>query len=434
MLLMLRKIPDIVISSISASRLFACLMLFSLLQETKAQCNGRYQATIFNSVEETSVKYGENINSDGRREELYLDVYEPTGDIELNRPLIIFAHGGAFLNGFDRKSSEIVSLCKSLATMGYVCASFDYRDESNPVAMLSEERIIKAIFRSVQDGKAAIRYFKKSAAEGNPFAIDPDQIIFGGVSAGAVLALDLVYVTDMNMLPWPWNIWVRQLGGGLEGNSGNPGFNTDVKGIINISGAINKPYFLDGNNVPMLHIHGTADHIVSYGAGKPIFGFPLFPVMYGSKIIHEEALERGINSTLISYPGKGHVPLFNNWPFDTRINPEIFDSTIRQISNFAYSLLDCGQVITGLPSDNLNSDIALYPNPTSGQINLTVPDQLAHSNVAIFSATGSEVYNSYLNGKSFYTNLTIPDGLYLLRITSSGNDVNEYFKRLIISR
>ena len=431
---MLRKFVDVVILTRPANRLFACLLIFLFLQESNAQCNGRYQTAIFNSVEVTTVKYGENINSDGRQEELYLDVYEPAGDIELNRPLIIFAHGGAFLDGFTRKSSEIVKLCETLATMGFVCASFDYRDESNPVAMLSEERIIKAIFRSVQDGKTAIRYYKKSATEGIPFAIDPDQIILGGVSAGAVLALDLVYVTDMNMLPWPWNIWVRQLGGGLEGNSGNPGFNTDVRGIINISGAINKPSFINGNNVPMLHIHGMADWVVSYGAGKPFFGFPLFPVMYGSKIIHEEALERGINSTLILYPGKGHVPLFNNWPFDTRINPEIFDSTIRHISNFAYSLLDCSKLVTSLPNDHKNDSISLFPNPTSGQFNLTVPDQLANSNISIFSITGTEVYNSYLNGKSFYTNLTIPVGTYLLRITSTGNDVNEYFKRLVISR
>lgn len=412
-------------------KLLVYLFLFFISTENMAQCNGRYQSVIFNSVEITTVKYGENKNSDGHLEELFLDVYEPAGDIETDRPIILFAHGGAFIDGFSRKSSEIVKLCKTLATMGFVCASFDYRDESNPLTLMFEERIIKAIFRSVQDGRAAIRYIKKSASEENPFGIDPNQIIIGGVSAGAILALNLVYVTEINMLPWPWNIWVQQLSGGLVGNSGNPGFNTDVRGVINISGAIGKPYFLAGNNVPLLHIHGKVDNIVYLGVGRP-FGLPFIPVMYGSKIIHENALERGISSKLVVYPGIGHVPLFNNFPLDNGINQEIFDSTISQISNFVYQLLDCSSIITSLPEDEVNGSITLYPNPTSGQLNLILPDQLVNSEVTIFSASGSEVYKLNMNGKSLHTNLTLAPGTYFLRFTSPKNTTNEYLRRLVV--
>jgi para-nitrobenzyl esterase len=419
----------------------ALLLLFIFPNVSKAQCHGRYLTSIFNEVEVTSVKYGENINSDGQLEELYLDVYEPTGDIETNRPLIILAHGGAFikgelfdLNGLTYKSGTVVKLCKTFASMGYVCASIEYRRESNPLALLFEERMIKAIFRSVHDGKAAIRYFKKNAAEGNQFAIDPNQIIIGGESSGAILALHLPYITDLDMLPGLWYSWAQQLGGDLEGNSGNPGYNTDVRGIINVSGAFGKPEFIKGNNIPLLHIHGTADPIVPYGVDNP-FGIPWLPNMYGSMIIHEKALEEGIKSTLITYPGRGHVPYIRNFPIDNSLNPEIWDSTISQISNFAYSLLDCNpdnQVVTGL-QDKLNSTIQLFPNPTSGHINLTVTNELANSKVSIFSVDGSEVVNLTMNGINLQNQLSLPPGIYFIRITSPGKTAKEYYRRFIVS-
>ena len=93
--------------------------------------------------------------------------------------------------------------------------------------------MIKAVIRSIQDGKAAIRFFKKSALEQNEFRVDPNQVIIGGVSAGAILALNLAYLTDSEMLPPHWAAWASQVGG-LEGNTGNPGYDTDVIGIINI--------------------------------------------------------------------------------------------------------------------------------------------------------------------------------------------------------
>lgn len=408
-------------------------------QIAAGQCDGRYQTAIFESMRMTTVKYGENINSDGQLEELFMDIYEPVGDTELNRPAILLAHGGAFMDGFDRTGGDVMHLIRRLALMGFVCASFDYRDESNPLALGFPEIMIKAIGRAAQDGKAAVRFFKKSAEEGNPFGIDPDQIAIGGVSAGAILSLNLAYVTRRDMLPYPWNVWNDQIGG-LEGNSGNPGYDNNVIGIINISGALGRPYWINGNNVPILNIHGTSDPIIRYGTGSP-FGIPWLPKMYGSKVIQELAEEAGISSTLITYPGRGHVPYFNylvSLPDNDEpmLNQEVLDSTIRHISAFVYSLLDCNpdkQVITGI-TDDISANITIYPNPSSGWLNLSVPDQLIRSNVFIYSANGSVMKNTQLEGTDLSMQLNVPPGIYLLQIIPDDASGSMISRKLIVTR
>ena len=52
--------------------------------------------------------------------------------------------------------------------------------------------LIRSVWRGYHDGKAAMRYFRKTAAEdGNPWGIDPDRIYFAGVSAGGFIGLHL---------------------------------------------------------------------------------------------------------------------------------------------------------------------------------------------------------------------------------------------------
>ena len=118
----------------------------------------RYRESIFNTVAtaQTNIKYGAASvwtlpygNTD-----LFLNVYQPTGDIHTQRPLIIFAHAGGFLNG-NKDVDDMVALCDSFARKGYVTATIDYRKGFNPVSNGSAER---AVYRGVQDGKAAVLF------------------------------------------------------------------------------------------------------------------------------------------------------------------------------------------------------------------------------------------------------------------------------------
>ena len=106
--------------------LMAAMGLFSA--SSFAQCtNGRYASDVFPNVTTTSgIAYGANTSYVGANTVLTLDFYEPTGDTETARPLIIFAHGGSFIGG-SSTDLDVASLCDHFAQKGYACASINYR-------------------------------------------------------------------------------------------------------------------------------------------------------------------------------------------------------------------------------------------------------------------------------------------------------------------
>src|SRR4051812_4023262 len=138
--------------------LLFCSLLVLLKFHTEAQCNGRYLQNIFDSVTVIrDVQFGSSVTSDGDTMILTMDVYVPVGDIETQRPLIIWAHGGSFLGG-DKNTIESSLPCNAMAKKGYVTASINYRLESDPLGLIHPDVMIKAVMRAVQDYKAAIRF------------------------------------------------------------------------------------------------------------------------------------------------------------------------------------------------------------------------------------------------------------------------------------
>jgi para-nitrobenzyl esterase len=70
--------------------------------QTCSDC--RFITPVFDSVTVSTVKFGEGKNVDGNNQELYMDIYQPFGDTMTNRPVAIFAFGGAFVQGLTRLS------------------------------------------------------------------------------------------------------------------------------------------------------------------------------------------------------------------------------------------------------------------------------------------------------------------------------------------
>ena len=90
------------------------------IQESSAQCNGRYQSDIYTNVDVTSnIQYGSNLDLDNNNVNLMMDIYQPQGDTASMRPLVIFAHGGSFIGG-SKTSADMVYFCTELAKKGYV--------------------------------------------------------------------------------------------------------------------------------------------------------------------------------------------------------------------------------------------------------------------------------------------------------------------------
>ena len=105
------------------------------------------------------------------QEPLLADIFLPPKK-ELNRPAILFVHGGGWIEG-DR--SQLRGYGILLARLGFVTMCNSYR--------LSNEAHWPA---QIQDVKCAIRYLRANAQK---LGIDPERIGVSGNSAGGHLSL-----------------------------------------------------------------------------------------------------------------------------------------------------------------------------------------------------------------------------------------------------
>jgi len=324
------------------------ILLISVLitHITLAQCNGRYESAIFNSVDTTTVYYSDNIiyQDDFHK----MDIYIPNGDTVTNRPLIIFLHGGSFLGG-DKAQTECVDFCTEFAKKGYVTASPNYRyaDDAQSFALFQEEQY-KTVLKSVSDIKGAIRYFRHSFANGNPYGIDENAIFIGGSSAGAVAALHLAYIDNMSDLPTivaepltggSFNVQqlVASIGGDLEGDAGYFNYSSKVNGVISFAGGINDVNWIDSNDEPLVSCQGDIDQTVSYNCG-PGLGVPTVLELCGTSAMHPQAdLVNIINEKLV-FTGADH-----GWCSAGNNDPK-FIQAMNFTTTFLYPLLPCNDI------------------------------------------------------------------------------------------
>ncbi len=258
-----------------------------------AQKQQRFKNEVFTAIDSLkNIQYGEAVNIKGESEKLLLDIYAPTADTLKKRPLIVFIHGGGFVNG-DKGTGYPMIYTTGFAKRGYLSSSINYRlGVENPK---SNTVYFEAMYRAVQDAKAAIRFFRKNAQQ---YGIDTSKIYVAGGSAGAMTALQLAYL-DQNEVPSYINI--SKLGS-LEGTSGNEGFSSKVSGVINCWGAMIDYKWINAGDVPFFSVHGTGDKIVPFDSAFNYNGFK-----YGSKIIYNRGLELGIPVGLKLYENAGHT-------------------------------------------------------------------------------------------------------------------------------
>ena len=374
----------------------------SLSAQTIIDCtSSRYDTEVFSSVNTSPNRvFGSNFNTSGTLVQLSLDVVEPSGDTAAMRPLIIWAHGGSFVTG-TRQDNDVVALSNRFAKRGSVCASIDYRlgipfppDQTGAT---------QAVYRAVQDMKAAVRYFRQDAATTNTFKIDPNRIYVGGSSAGAFTALHLAYLDDVSELPVEIDTVAL---GNLEGNSGNPGYPSNVSGVINLCGAIGNRTWMQPNDEPLCSMHGTTDQTVPY-ATATIFLFNVYPLMVvdGSYSINEYADQIGVDNTLYTYFGAGHVPYLANAAY--------MDTTVRFVSNFLYQQLGCQPsdpnplpntfTTTAVNELNLTLPVELFPNPASSYCMIRSDEVIRE--IRVRDLMGRMVLQTAVGRSDFFVNL-----------------------------
>ncbi len=300
------------------------LMLISVVIVAHTTDAGtRYKDHVFSSVVSTkNIPFGSSMNIDSSTDSLFLDFYEPSGDTLQRRPLVVCIHGGSLVTG---NRSEMGSFCTDFAERGYVAATIDYRlGIESPKGVTT---ILEALLRGVQDMKAAVRFFRAHAAE---YGIDTSQIYLEGSSAGSMVVVHYAYwdedeiPPDVNQTKW----------GNIEGTSGNPGYSTAIKGIINYCGAIVNPAWVNAGEVPIASIDGLADTIVPQDSGvSGDFGIKLF----GGIAIGRIATQIGIYNQGVYFPGQGHGGGVDSLPGFS--------------SNFLYSLM----VLSSTPQQDFTS-------------------------------------------------------------------------------
>ena len=75
------------------------VLLFIMSSQLFSQCDGRYENEIFDEVSKTIVEYTDVYAWSALDSGLDMDIYQPVGDTATNRPLLIFAHGGVYVEG-----------------------------------------------------------------------------------------------------------------------------------------------------------------------------------------------------------------------------------------------------------------------------------------------------------------------------------------------
>lgn len=402
-------------------KVLLALSLVSFLN-AHAQCDGnRYLNYIFNDVQVTSdVPYGQNVKYDGTSQTLLCDIYQPVGDNVTNRAAVIVAHGGFFLSG-SKTGADVVPICERLAKMGYVAISMEYRLGVNITADLSGP-MTEAVMRGVQDGKAAVRFLRKTVAvDGNPYNIDANEIYIAGSSAGGYIALHMAYLDEMAELPSYVNLSNPGLTGELEGESGNPGYPSDVKAIVNICGAIGDTAWIHAGDEPALLFHGTNDQTVPYGSAMQ-YAFGVAPVVEvdGSHSINERMDQIGLEHCFEIYEGQDHVPHMTN--------AAILDTTMSIMSNFLTHHicsipLDCSYRTITVGTEELSAleeDLLIYPNPANSTLFIASNDMKA---IEVYNMTGELVGTEFNSSRMEVSNL--PNGLYVFRLTTSKGKTNK---------
>jgi len=279
-----------------------CFPLFTTAQPC------RYELRIFSAFNKTAnVVYGnapalnspyifENSTSN---QNLAMDIFEPSGDTAQKRALIIFAHSGGFLNG-TKDNPDMQALCDSFSRRGYVTASLNYRLGFNPFSSAASER---AVWRGIQDGSAAVRFFKQNAAL---YKIDTNRIFMWGSSAGAFLALGLAYIDDAERPASTYSGSLRPDLGCKDCAGNNFAFNSKITGIISCWGATGDTAWIqNNNNTPVQLFHGTADATVPFTEGYP-FGLTTIAYVRGSQQINEQLNRTSIYHEFYYETGLGH--------------------------------------------------------------------------------------------------------------------------------
>jgi hypothetical protein len=302
-------------------------------------------------------------------------LFEPAGDTETERPLIIYMHTGNFfpfpLNGSCSGTitdSTNIAMAGRLASMGYVVALASYRQgwlPTHPQELVRRFSLINGAYRGVQDVNTYIRHFK---ATSDVVGIDPDKIVVWGQGTGGYLSLATAYLnqyeeilqtSDPNkfLLPNPTGGTIPMIIPAYNGDIGGIGdigngpghiglvdttysavsslpvgdtlftpnyetltdINDDFALAVNTGGALGDSTWMSAGEVPIISVHTTFDPFAPYETDVLLVPTATGPQpvveVSGSYDVQRIATRLGLNDIFNTIPA-------GNDPIGDAINPE----------------------------------------------------------------------------------------------------------------
>jgi hypothetical protein len=303
----------------------------------------------------------------------------------------------------------------------------------------------------VQDLRAAVRFFYKDKKTTDTYKIDTNNIYVGGSSAGAITALHLAYLNqECEVSDYLSQATITQLGG-LEGTSGNPGYSSKVRGVLNGCGALARYSWLEAGDVPIASVHGTNDGTVKYNRGIVNPGIPII-YLDGSRMIHERACAVGVENQFYTFKGAPHVPYASSAAYmDTTVNffrdflikqlgctdavlqPEnawLETATLYAINYCDGSPVDEVCATSGL-AENKEMKLLVYPNPAQNDVQVKWGATL-NMNIELYDFAGRKLVNENVLSDGYILkrgNLQV--GTYVLKLTDKSG--NTLVKKLIFN-
>lgn len=356
----------------------------------------------------TNVQYGLANDYLDQPQNLKMDLYFPKESVdELDKkPFILLIHGGGFYSG-DRSQKKLE--CIKFAQNGFVTATISYRldwDNTNPLGVLN------AIYRAQQDAEASLRFLTNHA---NDYGIDINWMFIGGSSAGAITANNVVYSNQTE-----WNSiypGIELTEGSLKtsGNSLTDEFT--LNGVYNNWGAVPLNVVKPEDLLPQIAFHGELDDVV---------GVDTLNNLMGSRPIHEVLIENDVCSDITVDPTGAHGVYIDAAGFLFRIQKTscFFKSIMCEDCSSIYATEKIDPECTTLSTNELNTGIKIFPNPTSNLINFgeTLKGDLIIASLAgkivreikSFNANSLDVSN--LAKGTYILQLSSPNSEYLMKV------------------
>lgn len=277
--------------------------------------------------------------------DMKMDIYMPEKDSKTDRAAVLVVHGGAMVAGSKGDFAQhTVNYCDSLAARGYVAASMDYRlgvtlTGSDYQLHIDSTHFARAVYRGVQDVRAAVRYLRAHAQD---LGINPNRIYLVGNSAGAILSLENIYSTTE--ADFPDYIDSEPLLRTLD-LYGEQGLDSKANGVAALWGAIHNLDMVGDNERPVLLIHGTADETVLFKTGRPLSNLPgtlqniipsemgatvasytldlQAPTLYGSYVIDSLLTAKNVEHETYFVEGVAHE-FYDDAPYTDSVQNRVF--------------------------------------------------------------------------------------------------------------